>query len=150
MAVGEEVATVVKEAPIATLDPKATTKKTTATTEVSGAGSGGPGVVQADSTPDLKAAGKRPAATTGSGGSSPLASAFAVPRGMLYNFCRFFLFSPHSLCGFVECCFCSPGRQTRMRHHCPRIPEPVALPGWWPLGFSSRCIPLWWCPSSRV
>jgi hypothetical protein len=51
-------------------DPKAAVEKTVMT-KLSGAGSGRPGAVQADATPDSKVAAKRPAAMTGSGGSSP-------------------------------------------------------------------------------
>jgi hypothetical protein len=54
--------------------------------ESSGAGGGGLGAVQADATPDPKAAGKWPAATTRSGGSGPPCKRIATPRGMLYTF----------------------------------------------------------------
>jgi hypothetical protein len=78
-------------------------KEATVMTWSDGASGGGPRTVQGDArkapdmTLDPKAMGKRPAATTGSGGSSPPrpASAFVMPGGMLHTFfCRFFLFLP--------------------------------------------------------
>jgi hypothetical protein len=92
-----------------------------AVTGLNGSSGGGLGTVHGDTskapdmTSDLKAAGKRPIAIMGLGGSSPPppARAFTAPGGMLHRFfCRFFLLSHHSLCGFIDPCLCSPGQQT--------------------------------------
>jgi hypothetical protein len=75
----------------------------------------GPGAAQIDTreafnmTLDLKAVGKRPTPTIGTGGSRPPPiSAFTTPGGMPHIFCRFFLFSPHSFYKFSNTFFYTP------------------------------------------
>jgi hypothetical protein len=72
-AVAKEVTTMMtaKGAPDAMPDLKATTEKSTVMAESSGTIVGQPGAAQTDTTLDLKAVAKRPAAMTGSGGSNP-------------------------------------------------------------------------------
>jgi hypothetical protein len=71
------IAVVTNEVPGATLDQNAAAEKTATTAELSDTGGDKPGAAQANATPDLKAAAKRPTTMMGSGGSSPPCKRFS-------------------------------------------------------------------------
>jgi hypothetical protein len=84
----------------------------------------------ANTVPDLKAVGKRPATTTGSGGSSPPRKGFCGSRWYCTHLLQFFPF--HSSPKFSNPCLYAIGHQTWTRHWRPRAPKVVApRTRWW-------------------
>jgi hypothetical protein len=135
-AVAEEAA-VVKVAEEATTkmaaDEAVTVKVAAEAVVVAGpdcSGGGGLDAVRSDArgatnmVPDLKAVGKRPATTTGPGGSSPPRKGFCSSRWYCTHLLQFFPF--HSSPRFSDPCLYAVGHQTRTRCQRPRAPEVVA------------------------
>jgi hypothetical protein len=131
-----------------------------AVTGLNGSSGGGLGTVHGDTSKapntmsDLKAAGKRPTAIMGLGGSSPPppARAFAAPGGMLHIFFVDSSFCLIILCvGLLTLASALQGNKPEYDAIIPEIQSPWLYRGWCPPpGFGNRCGPRQWHPSSRV